>query len=180
MGVVQIGCGMLAFTAGSRHLPAADLALLALTEVVLGPVWAWLVVGEVPAFWTLVGGARTDLSGLTAAEARTLFLVAGPSSAVTPEAKAALRKLVRALPETFRAEAEKAASAIVLDPAGWGGTRPSTPPHLEALQHAVIEGVQVRLGYTDATGSSTERLPIERAVSAAAKEFQALRFADNR
>jgi DME family drug/metabolite transporter len=57
MGVVQIGCGMLAFTAGSRHLPAADLALLALTEVVLGPVWAWLVVGEVPAFWTLVGGA---------------------------------------------------------------------------------------------------------------------------
>jgi AraC-like DNA-binding protein len=36
---------------------AADLALLALTEVVLGPVWAWLVVGEVPAFWTLVGGA---------------------------------------------------------------------------------------------------------------------------
>ncbi len=108
--------------------------------------------------WTLVGGARTDLSGLTAAEARTLFLVAGPSSAVTPEAKAALRKLVRALPETFRAEAEKAASAIVLDPAGWGGTRPSTPPHLEALQHAVIEGVQVRLGYTDATGASTERV----------------------
>jgi len=107
--------------------------------------------------WQLVGGARTDLSGLTAAEARTLFLVAGPSSAVTPEAKAALRKLVRALPETFRAEAEKAASAIVLDPAGWGGTRPSTPPHLEVLQHAVISGVQVRIRYTDARGSSTDR-----------------------
>jgi predicted TIM-barrel enzyme len=30
------------------------------------------------------------------------------------------------------------------------------------------------------TGSSTERLPIERAVSAAAREFQALRFSDNR
>ena len=30
------------------------------------------------------------------------------------------------------------------------------------------------------TGSSTERLPIERAVSAAAREFQALRFPDNR
>jgi predicted DNA-binding transcriptional regulator YafY len=107
--------------------------------------------------WALVGGARTDLSGLTAAEARTLFLVAGPSSAVTPEAKAALRKLVRALPETFRAEAEKAASAIVLDPARWGGKAPSTPPHLEALQQAVIEGVQIRLGYTDARGSVTER-----------------------
>jgi predicted DNA-binding transcriptional regulator YafY len=108
--------------------------------------------------WALVGGARTDLSGLTAAEARTLFLVAGPSSAVTPEAKAALRKLVRALPETFRAEAEKAAAAIVLDPAGWGGTAPKTPPHLEALQQAVVEGVQVRLGYTDAKGATSERV----------------------
>jgi drug/metabolite transporter (DMT)-like permease len=56
MGIVQIGCGLVASSAGSRHLPAADLALLAQTEVVLAPVWAWLVVGEVPAFWTLVGG----------------------------------------------------------------------------------------------------------------------------
>jgi predicted DNA-binding transcriptional regulator YafY len=107
--------------------------------------------------WSLVGGARTDLSGLTAAEARTLFLVAGPSSAVTPEAKAALRKLVQALPETFRAEAEKAASAIVLDPARWGDRPPPTPPHLEALQQAVIEGVQVRLGYTDRKRAVSER-----------------------
>ena len=57
MGIVQIGCGLVAFTAGSRHLPAADLALLAQTEVILSPVWAWLVIGEVPAFWTLVGGS---------------------------------------------------------------------------------------------------------------------------
>ena len=107
--------------------------------------------------WSLVGGARTDLSGLTAAEARTLFLVAGPSSAVTPEAKAALRKLVQALPETFRAEAEKAAAAIVLDPARWGDVAPETPPHLEALQQAVVQGVQVRLGYSDRTRAATER-----------------------
>lgn len=108
--------------------------------------------------WSLVGGARTDLSGLTAAEARTLFLVAGPSSAVTPEAKAALRKLVQALPETFRAEAEKAASAIVLDPAAWGGTAPATPPHLEQLQRAVVEGTQARLSYRDRGGTITERV----------------------
>jgi predicted DNA-binding transcriptional regulator YafY len=108
--------------------------------------------------WSLVGGARTDLSGLTAAEARTLFLVAGPSSAVTPEAKAALRKLVQALPETFRAEAEKAASAIVLDPAHWGGTAPATPPHLEALQQAVLQEVQVVLGYRDREGAVTQRV----------------------
>src|SRR3984893_9925686 len=52
--------------------------------------------------WGLAGGGRTDLSGLTEAEVRTLFLLAGPSSSATPELRAALRKLVRALPEPFR------------------------------------------------------------------------------
>ncbi len=65
---------------------------------------------------------------------------------------------MRALPETFRAEAEKAAAAVVLDPAAWGGTAPRTPPFLEALQQAVIAGVQVRLGYTDAQGAVSERV----------------------
>src|SRR4029453_5419859 len=108
--------------------------------------------------WSLVGGARTDLSGLTAAEARALFLVAGPSAAVTPEAKAALRKLVQALPETFRDEAERAAAAGGLDAAGGGGPGPPPPPHLEALQRAVVAGVRVRLDYRDRLGTATERL----------------------
>lgn len=107
--------------------------------------------------WSLIGGARTDLSGLTAAEARTLFMIAGPSSTATPAAKAALRKLVQALPETFRADAEAAASAIVLDPAGWGGTVVPRPAHLDVLQQAVIDGVQVRLTYSDRSRSLSER-----------------------
>jgi predicted DNA-binding transcriptional regulator YafY len=107
--------------------------------------------------WQLLGGARTDLTGLTAAEARTLFLVAGPSAAVTPDARTALRKLVKALPETFRADAEAAASAIVLDAAHWGTTAPPPPRHLDVLQQAVIDGVQVRLGYTDRRRAETER-----------------------
>ncbi len=107
--------------------------------------------------WSLIGGARTDLSGLTAVEARTLFLVAGPSSAVTPAAKAALRKLIQALPETFRAEAEQAAAAIVLDPSSWGGRAPVPPPHLEVLQQAVVQGLQIVLGYRDRQGAATER-----------------------
>ncbi len=57
MGVVQVGLGLILFTAGSRHLPAAELTLLSLTEVVLGPVWVWLGVGEVPSALTLAGGA---------------------------------------------------------------------------------------------------------------------------
>src|SRR5438045_1386594 len=108
--------------------------------------------------WQLIGGARTDLSGLTATEARTLFLVAGPSAAVTPDVRAALRKLVKALPETFRADAEAAASAVVLDAAHWGTTAPAPPRHLDVLQQAVIAGVQVRLGYTDRRRATTERI----------------------
>jgi predicted DNA-binding transcriptional regulator YafY len=110
--------------------------------------------------WQLVGGARTDLSGLTAAEARALFLVAGPSSSTTPELKAALRKLVRALPEPFRQRAEAASGAVVVDPVGWSRTaveRPA-PRFLEPVQHAVVEGEQVRLGYVARDGAPSERV----------------------
>ena len=90
--------------------------------------------------WRLAGGGRTDLSGLTAPEARALFLVAGPSSAATPQVKAALRKLVRALPEPMRPAAEAATTSVIVDPAGWDQqdrVRPA-PAHLEALQRAVV------------------------------------------
>jgi predicted DNA-binding transcriptional regulator YafY len=109
--------------------------------------------------WRLVGGARTDLSGLTAGEARALFLVAGPASAATPAVRAALRKLVRALPEPFRVQAEAAASSLVVDPQSWGSPRvEARPPRfLDELQDAVICGVQVRLGYVDRAGAETER-----------------------
>jgi predicted DNA-binding transcriptional regulator YafY len=98
--------------------------------------------------WQLAGGGRTDLSGLTAAEARALFLVAGPSSAATPEVKAALRKLVRALPEPFRTDAESAASAVIVDPRAWDqSTTMPRAEHLDAVQQAVVQGQQVTLGY---------------------------------
>lgn len=57
MGIVQVGFGLILFTAGSRHIPAAELTLLSLTEVVLGPIWVWLGVGEVPTLPTIAGGA---------------------------------------------------------------------------------------------------------------------------
>ncbi|HZU74494.1 MAG TPA: transcriptional regulator [Acidimicrobiales bacterium] len=108
--------------------------------------------------WRLLGGGRTDLSGLTEAETRALFLVAGPAAA-SPELKAALRKLVRALPEPFRQRAEASAASVVIDPGGWGrGRRPYRPVHLDALQAAAADGVQVRLGYRDRGGKATERV----------------------
>ena len=109
--------------------------------------------------WELLGGARTDLSGLTVAEARTLFAVAGPSAAASPELKAALRKLVRALPAPFRSSAQAAAAAIVVDPGSWGqASRPTrTPTFLDALQRATVDGEQVRLGYRGRDGATSTR-----------------------
>jgi predicted DNA-binding transcriptional regulator YafY len=99
--------------------------------------------------WSLVGGARTDLSGLTAAEARDLFLAAGTSVATAPQVQGALRKLAQALPAPLREGARAAGSAVVVDPAGWGRrAAPAAPEHLSALQQAVVDGVQVELGYT--------------------------------
>jgi len=56
-GALAIGVSLIVFTMGSQTVPAAELALLSLTEVVLGPVWVWLVFAEVPGYATLAGGA---------------------------------------------------------------------------------------------------------------------------
>lgn len=56
MGVFQVGAGLILYTLGSRSLPAAELALLSLAEVLLGPFWVWLFLGETASLNTLVGG----------------------------------------------------------------------------------------------------------------------------
>lgn len=109
--------------------------------------------------WSLVGGARTDLSGLSAPEVQALFLLVGPETAIAPQAKAALRKLVRALPETFRADAVAAAGATVLDPTRWGGEHVRTRSELvEVLQSAVVRRRKVALLYTNRALERTQRL----------------------
>jgi predicted DNA-binding transcriptional regulator YafY len=108
--------------------------------------------------WSLVGGARTDLSGLTAAEAQALFLLVGPAAAVAPEAKAALRKLVRALPQTFRADAEAAADAVVIDPVRWGGEHRDRDATVDLLQNAVVRKRKVRFQYQGRGQARSERV----------------------
>ncbi|SEQ04205.1 helix-turn-helix transcriptional regulator [Microlunatus flavus] len=107
--------------------------------------------------WSLVGGARTDLTGLTAPEVHALFLLAGPGQDVSPAIRSALRKLVRALPSTFRAEAEAAGSATVLDHRRWGRAAPVRPPHLDALQAAVVARRRVRITYASRDGRAGDR-----------------------
>lgn len=57
MGVFQVGAGLILYTLGSKTLPAAELTLLSLAEVLLGPVWVWLFLGEDATIRTLAGGA---------------------------------------------------------------------------------------------------------------------------
>ncbi|MGW6276378.1 helix-turn-helix transcriptional regulator [Kribbella sp. NPDC055071] len=108
--------------------------------------------------WQLVGGARTDLSGLTSTEAQALFLLVGPAAAIAPDAKAALRKLVRALPDTFRADAEAAAEAVVIDPARWGEHVKERPELVRRLQDAVVRRQRVKLVYQGRGREQSARL----------------------
>lgn len=57
MGVLQVGTGLVLYTLGSRVVPAVELTLLSMAEVLLGPLWVWLVLGETAGATTLVGGA---------------------------------------------------------------------------------------------------------------------------
>lgn len=56
LGFVALGLGMVLYTFGSRVVPSAELALLAMTEVVLGPIWVWLFLNETAKAETLIGG----------------------------------------------------------------------------------------------------------------------------
>ena len=56
-GALTLGLGMALFVTGVRRLPSALAALIGTAESVMGPVWVWLVHGEVPAARTLAGGA---------------------------------------------------------------------------------------------------------------------------
>jgi drug/metabolite transporter (DMT)-like permease len=57
LGIGQIGLGFALLTVGARLIPAAQVGLITLLEVVLGPIWVWLALDERPSTATLVGGA---------------------------------------------------------------------------------------------------------------------------
>jgi DME family drug/metabolite transporter len=57
--------GMILYSIGSKHLPAADLTLLSLTEVLGGIFWVWLPIfgiNEIPSANTIIGGSIITLA----------------------------------------------------------------------------------------------------------------------
>src|SRR6266581_4053060 len=76
LGVGQIGLGLVFLSIGARLIPAAEVALITLLEVVLGPLWVWLALSETPSAATLAGGAIVMVA------VATQTLVSTPQSAL--------------------------------------------------------------------------------------------------
>ncbi len=62
MGWVQLGLGSVLMTIATRYLTAGEIALFALLETTLGPIWVWYGVGERPSDMALTGGAIVVLA----------------------------------------------------------------------------------------------------------------------
>jgi drug/metabolite transporter (DMT)-like permease len=61
-GGLNLGLGLSLFVTGARLIPAALAALVGTIEPVLGPVWVWIVHGEIPGSRTLIGGSLVLLA----------------------------------------------------------------------------------------------------------------------
>jgi drug/metabolite transporter (DMT)-like permease len=58
LGVVQLGISYMLFTSGMSHgVRSLDAGIVCYAEPLLNPVWVFLVLGERPSSWALLGGA---------------------------------------------------------------------------------------------------------------------------
>src|SRR3954465_15457467 len=95
-------------------------------------------------------GWRTRLTGLTAPEARALFLsgLPGPASelGLGDEVAAAELKLLAALPAAWQGGGQGSASRFHLDPRGWFSAGPR-PEFLKAVAEAVWSETRILIKY---------------------------------
>lgn len=133
-----------------------DMEALAMAGV---PVWAQ--PGR-HGGWELAEGYRTDLTGLSEGELRSLVL-AGASSqlrhlGIGDDLDRALTKVLAALPDARRAAARTAGSYLHVDPAGWRRADDAVP-WLPTLDEALRTGRLIQLRYERASdGSVIERI----------------------
>lgn len=101
--------------------------------------------------YQLLGGYRTRLTGLTAAEAETLFLSGLPGPAAElglgTVLAAATLKLRAALPASLRENADRLSERFYLDAPGWY-RRPEEVPHLPVVASAVWDRQVIQVTYS--------------------------------
>ncbi|WP_316521038.1 helix-turn-helix transcriptional regulator [Kitasatospora brasiliensis] len=99
----------------------------------------------------LLPGYRTDVTGLTADEARALFVLSAQGAhgdlGLDGALGSALRKVMAALPAPRRPAAERISERILVDPARWPRTPVAAGPDLGELQYAVFADRRLRLRY---------------------------------
>ena len=55
LGLVQIGVSYVFFYAGRKRVSSIDASILSLVEPVLNPVWVFVLIGEVPSYYAVLG-----------------------------------------------------------------------------------------------------------------------------
>jgi predicted DNA-binding transcriptional regulator YafY len=109
----------------------------------------------------LLAGYRTQLTGLTAAEAEALWLLGLPGPAaqlgLSDSAAAARLKLLAALPASTAAGTLRVAERFHLDPHDWYQRAPP-PPHLALVAQAVWQGLRIRVRYESWSATRRRRL----------------------
>jgi drug/metabolite transporter (DMT)-like permease len=83
LGVGQMGLGLAFLTVGARLIAPAEVALITLLEIVLGPLWVWIADAERPAATALAGGAVVVVAVLLQATERRPAPVAEPRMLTT-------------------------------------------------------------------------------------------------
>jgi drug/metabolite transporter (DMT)-like permease len=84
LGVGQMALGLALFTVGARLIPASEVALISQLEIVLGPLWVWIVLSEQPPLLTIVGGGIVIVAVLLLATQNARAAVLRPT--VAPDA----------------------------------------------------------------------------------------------
>ncbi|MFH9607414.1 helix-turn-helix transcriptional regulator [Streptomyces sp. NPDC017448] len=98
----------------------------------------------------LLPGFRTDVTGLTADEARALFVFTADDAhaalGLDTALGSALRKLMAALPAPHRPAAERTSRRVLVDPVRWM-SGPRAAVDVAELHDAVLADVRLRLRY---------------------------------
>lgn len=102
--------------------------------------------------WALLPDYRTRITGLSPAEAMSVFV--GATAHVLADlgmdiaGDRAMTKLLATLPEGVRRDAEFARQRLLVDHAGWDDRR-ETPPFLDTCRQGLWEELRVRITYRD-------------------------------